>query len=170
MQSTSERRSKRMVLGLVAIGASVAITACTSSSEGPTSKDAGARLSKDATWLLTTMQTSLKAPERYTVTDDGSTDSQCGSGKHKRTFAANMKVPASPNAHTALTLDAGDVSGLLASRGYEPDTGKGEVRKSDNRYVEVLFNKKERTRITVTLTAHGVPTLDYALTGTTDCL
>ncbi|MEV0183976.1 hypothetical protein AB0I54_32535 [Streptomyces sp. NPDC050625] len=127
-------------------------------------------MSKDSIWLLSTMQTSLKAPDRYTVTDDGSTDRACGNGKHKRTFSAHMKVPASPNAHTALILDAGHVSGSLSSRGYGLDTEAGKVRKSDNKYVEAVFNKKAHTRITVTLTADGTPTLNYVLTGTTDCL
>ncbi|WP_316758764.1 hypothetical protein [Streptomyces herbicida] len=127
-------------------------------------------MSKDSTWLLNTMQTSLKAPGRYAVTDDGSTDRACGNGKHKRTYAAHMKVPASPNARKALILDAGDVSGFLGSRGYKLDTEAGKVRKSDDKYVEALFNEKAHTRITVTLTAHDTPTLDYVLTGTTDCL
>jgi hypothetical protein len=127
-------------------------------------------VSKDSIWLLNTMQTSLKAPERYTVTDDGSGDRKCGSGKHERTFAAHMKVPASPNVHTALVLDSGSDSGLLGSRGYKLDAEAGKVRRSDNKYVEAMFNEKAHTRITVTLIAHGAPTLDYALTGTTDCL
>ncbi|UXY29163.1 hypothetical protein [Streptomyces sp. HUAS TT20] len=127
-------------------------------------------MSKDSTWLLNTMRTSLKAPERYTVTDDGSTDQECDNGKHKRTFAAHMKVPASPNAHTALILDAGNVSGFLSPRGYELDTEAGRVRKSDNKYVEALFNEKAHTRITVTLTVYDASTLSYTLTGTTDCL
>ncbi|WP_159056482.1 hypothetical protein [Streptomyces yokosukanensis] len=154
---------------LIAIGASTALAAC-SSSGGPTSGEAGAHMSKDAMWLLDSMQKSLKAPERYTVTDDGSTDRKCGSGKQKRTFAAHMKVPASPNAHNALVLDSGDASGLLGARGYKLDTGAGQVRKSDNKYVEAMTNEKAHTHITVTLMAHGAPTLDYVLMGTTDCL
>ncbi|MFJ3309079.1 hypothetical protein ACIPSA_39755 [Streptomyces sp. NPDC086549] len=127
-------------------------------------------MSKDSIWLLSQMQTLLKAPDRYTVTDDGSTDRACGNGKHKRTFSAHMKVPASPNAHTALIVDAGDVSGFLVSRGYELDTEAGMVRKSANKYVEAVFNKKARTHITVTLTANDTSTLNYILTATTDCL
>jgi hypothetical protein len=160
------------MLCLVAIGASTTLAACSSSSGGPTSKEAGARMSKDSIGLLSAMQTLLKAPEPYTVTDDGSMGRACGYGKQKRTFAAHMKIPASPNIHTALMLDAGDVSGFLSSLGYEQDAEAGSVRKSGNKYVETLFNKKVHTRITVMLMAYGngTSTLNYTLTATTDCL
>jgi hypothetical protein len=139
---------------------------------GPTAAQAGTRLSADARALLADMQELLAAPAPYTVSADSADASKavgCGKGKQKRTFSGRMVVPATPNAHVALITDEGSANGYLVQHGYSLDTGV-TTDQTDTRRTAPMVDTKTGVHLAVVLTPAAKGTLDYVVTGATDCL
>jgi len=170
---TGSRATASSSAAVVCAALLLGATACGSSSSGPTSAEAGKRMSQDARGLLGNLQQQLKAPAPYTVSQDSASAagaSGCGGGKERRSFAGQVQVPATPSVHAAMVLDSGSANGYLVQHGYSPDK-HAAPEQSDARRTDVMVNEKAGTHITAVLTpAPGGSLLDYKVTGTTDCL